>query len=178
MLKPQMSPREAVTKLGFKSLNLKNLFVDIYSIFPSLNTCNEYLDMFQHIYRSARYTPWNVKCVHDPLTVLTLHNHQPFQCVGRARCRFRAVDRTVAHLQHYKHNCAPALESVCQAGGDGRKLKKINIFFLHLSYYQILILPLGQEQYKNQRVKDTSLFRNKDLVIKRVKETLADLGYF
>ena len=83
-----------------------------------------HLHMLRYIYRSSRYTPWNVKSLHDAGGVLTIHNHQPLKCLGAARCRFAGVSPTVAHLQHYKMNCAPGLQSVCQAGRDTTLLRE------------------------------------------------------
>ena len=51
----------------------------------------EYLHMFQHIYRSSRYAPWNVKCFHDTQKLLTIHNHNPLKCLAQERCSFKAT---------------------------------------------------------------------------------------
>ena len=59
----------------------------------------------------------------------------------------KGVDQGVAHLQHYKLSCSPRLATVCQ------------------------------KEYKNQRIKDTSIFSTKDIVMKRTEATLQDLGY-
>ena len=60
----------------------------------------EYLHMFQHIYRSSRYAPWNVKCFHDTQKLLTIHNHNPLKCLAQERCSFKATVQQII-LRHF-----------------------------------------------------------------------------
>ena len=63
-------------------------------------------------------------------------------------CTALTVDPSVGHLQHYRRDCVPRLMSVCQG------------------------------QYKENTVRDVSLWSVKDVVMQRVEDTLDKLGYF
>ena len=103
----------------------------------------EYYLMLKYIYRSHKYNPSdNMKSIGMPEKILTLHNHSPLKCLPKGPCDGVIVNKSLAHLQHYHKFCSPKLKSVCQ------------------------------EQYKDHRVKDTSLFIIKDLVRDRVERTL------
>ena len=64
------------------------------------------------------------------------------------KCISHTVDPRVGHLHHYREDCVPRLMSVCQ------------------------------KAYKDNTVRDTSLWLVKDTVLHRVEETLDKLGYF
>ena len=85
-----------------------------------------YLHMMQHVYRSEKHTPPGqyIKAFHDPLKVLTLHNHYPLSCLGP--CSFHSVPHSVAQLQHYREDCVADLRTVCQAGDTQRKMVFLN----------------------------------------------------
>ena len=63
-------------------------------------------------------------------------------------CTSFTVDPSLAHLHHYRGDCVPRLREVCQ------------------------------EDYKDNTVRDTSLWVVKDLVLQRVDDALNKLGYF
>ena len=107
----------------------------------------DYLHMMKYIYRSSLYMRRNSKCFIDPERVVTVHNHFPLKCLGEIKCPTFHVSEADAQLQHYRADCAPHLASVCE------------------------------EEYKEHRVKDTSIFRNKHLVMERVERTLKHLGF-
>ena len=109
----------------------------------------EYYLMLKYIYRSQRYNPsGNMKSISKAEKTLTLFNHKPLKCLPKGPCDAVIVNEIVAQLQHYRIFCSPKLKSVCQ------------------------------KQYKDHRVKDTSLFNIKDLVRDRVESTLKDLRLF
>ena len=85
-----------------------------------------HLHMLQHVYRSEKHThPGHyIKAFHDPLKVLTLHNHYPLSCLGP--CSFHSVPPSVAQLQHYREDCVADLRTVCQAGDTQRKMVFVN----------------------------------------------------
>ena len=64
------------------------------------------------------------------------------------KCTSYKVDPSVGQLQHYRQDCTQKLMSVCQ------------------------------EEYRDNTVRDTSLWVIKDTVLQRVEETLNKLGYF
>ena len=63
-------------------------------------------------------------------------------------CTSFTVDPSLAHLQHYRGDCVPRLADVCQ------------------------------EDFKDNTVRDTSLWVVKDRIQQRVEVTLDKLGYF
>ena len=73
----------------------------------------------------------NMKSISEAEKILTLHNHSPFKCLPKGPCDAVNVNEIVAQLQHYRKFCSPRLKSDCQ------------------------------EQYKDHRVKDTSLLSSK-----------------
>ena len=93
----------------------------------------EYHQMLRHIYRSAWHTPWNVKSLHDPGRVLTIHNHQPVTCLARRSCSCRAVRQSRASLHHYKADCSPSVRASCQV----RDTFLITVIFISLKFLEI-----------------------------------------
>lgn len=74
-----------------------------------------HLHMLQHVYRTRNFTKPGqyVKAFHDPERVLTLHNHFPLACLGRA-CSSYALETGDAQLQHYRADCVRALSATCR----------------------------------------------------------------
>ncbi|EFA05387.1 uncharacterized protein LOC659249 [Tribolium castaneum] len=65
-----------------------------------------HMHMLQHVFRARKHTKpmYFVKGFHDTRLVIALHNHFPFLCYKK--CDFTEIDLGLAHLQHYRADCA------------------------------------------------------------------------
>ena len=65
------------------------------------------LHMMQHVYRSAKYPPhgWWTKCILNTDNVLTHTQNNINACIPGVLCDNYFVDISMAHFQHYRHDC-------------------------------------------------------------------------
>ena len=107
-----------------------------------------HMHMLRHMYRSESYNKpkQNVKCFHNTDKVLILHNYFPLGCLG-VPCISYSVNTSLAHLQHYRNDCAKALKKSCD------------------------------KLYKNTSVEDTTIWKYKEQLIEKSTETLLALGF-
>jgi hypothetical protein len=105
-----------------------------------------YLHMLQHVYRSHKYNipGYYEKSFFDTERVVTMHNHYPFSCFGS--CTVHTINTSLAHLQHYRRDCAIGLSKVCQ------------------------------NEYRALSVRDTTIWRYKRELMQRTSHTLTQLG--
>ena len=105
--------------------------------------------MMQHVYRSANYTK-------PGQYVKCFHNPEKALILHNhfplgclgGVCTSYPVDTSLAHLQHYRQDCVSTLKKSCK------------------------------NDFKSVSVKDTTIWRWKDAVIKRTTEALSKLGFF
>ena len=73
-----------------------------------------YMHMMHHINRSFNYTTGiYIKCLHNTLRVLILHNHLPMGCLPNNWCFPYVIDPSVGHMQHYRAECTPDIAHIC-----------------------------------------------------------------
>lgn len=80
------------------------------------NDVPPYLYMLTHLTRAAEFEQAGsgTKCFHSTSRVFTLHNHLPFECVGK--CKALHISPSMAHMQHYRSDCSIAASSRCRVG--------------------------------------------------------------
>jgi len=108
-----------------------------------------YLHMMQHVYRSANYTK-------PGQYVKCFHNPEKALILHNhfplgclgGVCTSYPVDTSLAHLQHYRQDCVSTLKKSCK------------------------------NDFKSASVKDTTIWRWKDVVIGKTTEALQKLGFF
>ena len=65
------------------------------------------LHMMQHVYRSALYPPhgWWTHCILNTDNVLTHTQNNINACIPGVSCTNYFVNHSMAHFQHYRHDC-------------------------------------------------------------------------
>ena len=106
-----------------------------------------YLHMMQHVYRSDRHTPPGHYIKAFHDPQRVLTLHNHFPFSCLGGCKFHSVDTSLGQLQHYRPDCVSDLKKVCQ------------------------------EQYRNNTVRDTSLWSVRDTVVQRANNVLQNMGF-
>lgn len=85
----------------------------------------KFFHMLQHVYRSKLYTKvgYYVKGFHLVDRIIALHNHFPISCFGG--CQHLDIDLKLAHLQHYRRDCASGVSNCNEMKSDSVLDKRI-----------------------------------------------------
>ena len=103
--------------------------------------------MMQPFYRSDRHTPPGHYIKAFHDPQRVLTLHNHFPFSCLGGCKFHSVDTSLGQLQHYRPDCVSDLRKVCK------------------------------ERYRNNTVRDTSLWSVRDTVIQRASNVLRRLGF-
>jgi hypothetical protein len=107
----------------------------------------QHMHMLRHVRRSSHHTKPGlfIKSFFNTDNVITIHNHYPFSCF--LGCEGLEINITLAHLAHYRQDCAKTLEKTCI------------------------------EEHRSNRTRDTTIWRYKHNLIKRTSEVLRRLNF-
>ena len=106
-----------------------------------------YLHMMQHVYRSSSHTPPGHFIKAFHDPGRVLTLHNHFPFSCLGGCKFHSVSTSLGQLQHYRPDCVSELKKVCQ------------------------------ERYRNNSVRDTSLWSVRDTVVQRANNVLQTMGF-
>ena len=106
-----------------------------------------YLHMMQHVYRSSNHTPPGHYIKAFHDPEKVLTLHNHFPFSCLGGCKFHSVDTSLGQLQHYRPDCVSDLKKVCK------------------------------EKYRNNSVRDTSIWSVRDTVVQRANNVLHAQGF-
>ena len=103
--------------------------------------------MMQHVYRSDKHTRPGHYIKAFHDPQKVLTLHNHFPFSCLGGCKFHSVSTSLGQLQHYRPDCVSDLRKVCQ------------------------------ERYRNNTVRDTSLWSVRDTVVHRTNNVLLKMGF-
>jgi len=107
-----------------------------------------YLHMLQHVYRSRNYTKPGQYVKCFHNTERVVSLHNHFPLNCFGSCTTYSINTTLAHLQHYRKDCVGPLKNSCKT------------------------------DFRVYTVRDTTIWRYKDVLIQKTTRALGQLGFF
>jgi hypothetical protein len=107
-------------------------------------------NFLKQVYRAKNFSMPGVgaKSFHDTQKVISMHNHFPIDCIGQDYCDYTYISIEDAQLQHYRKGCG---------GGYSKKVC---------------------DDFRRNTVKDLTLWKFKNEIVKKVNETMETLKKF